>query len=73
MNINPVINDLFLTVVHQYPDFELTMHSYICEVDTKEITLNEHIDSKWLKLEELNSLDWAAADVPIVDKLVLNG
>ena len=49
------------------------MHSYICEVDTKEITLNEHIDSKWLKLEELNSLDWAAADVPIVDKLVLNG
>lgn len=73
LNINPVINDLFLTVVHQYPDFELTMHSYICEVDTKEITLNEHIDSKWLKLEELNSLDWAAADVPIVDKLVLNG
>lgn len=73
LNINPDINDLFLTVVHQYPDFELTMHSYICEVDTKEITLNEHIDSKWLKLEELNSLDWAAADVPIVDKLVLNG
>jgi 8-oxo-dGTP diphosphatase len=49
------------------------MHSFLCEVDSKEITLNEHIDQKWLKVEELTSLDWAAADIPIVDKLVSNG
>lgn len=73
LNLSTKIKSSFLTVVYQYPDFELTMHSYICEVDTQNLTLREHIDQKWLKIDELNSLDWAAADVPIVDKLVSNG
>jgi 8-oxo-dGTP diphosphatase len=73
LNLSARINSFYLTVVHEYPDFELTMHSFIFEVDSKEITLNEHIDQKWLKVEELTSLDWAAADIPIVDKLVSNG
>lgn len=73
LNIVVTIKSFFTTVVHEYPDFELTMHSYICEVKTKELTLNEHIDQKWLNLDELNKLDWAAADVPIVNKLIMNG
>ena len=62
-----------MTVLHEYPDFELTMHSYLCEVDTKEIVLNEHISLEWLDVKELKKLDWAAADIPIVDKLIMNG
>jgi 8-oxo-dGTP diphosphatase len=72
LNISPKIKSLFLTVVHEYPDFEITMHSFVCEVESKELTLHEHIDQKWLKINELSSLDWAAADIPIVDKLLLN-
>lgn len=72
LNISTNIKSFFLTVVHQYPDFELTMHSFMCEVESKELTLNEHIDLKWLKIKELTALDWAAADVPIVDKLISN-
>ncbi|WP_407404963.1 (deoxy)nucleoside triphosphate pyrophosphohydrolase [Chryseobacterium sp.] len=70
LNIVADIQSLFLTVVHQYPDFELTMHSFICNVESTNITLNEHIDSKWLKVNEIEDLDWAAADVPIVNKLI---
>jgi 8-oxo-dGTP diphosphatase len=73
LNISPIINNLFLTVVHQYPDFELTMHSFTCEASSKELTLNEHISLEWLSINELKKLDWAAADIPIVDKLVANG
>jgi 8-oxo-dGTP diphosphatase len=73
LNIAIHIKSLFLTVVHAYPDFELTMHSFVCEVQSQALTLNEHIDYKWLSLEELHQLDWAAADVPIVNKLVMNG
>lgn len=73
LNIKPNIKSLFLTVIHEYPDFELTMHGFICEVETKEIKLNEHIDHKWLKIEEIEQLDWAAADIPIVEKIILNG
>ena len=70
LNLSIKINSFFLTVVHEYPDFELTMHSFLCEVDSKEITLNEHIDKQWLHINELAKLDWAAADVPIVDELI---
>lgn len=70
LNITCDIKSLFLTVVHQYPDFELTMHGFICEVSNKEITLHEHIDYKWLKLKDIKKLDWAAADLPIVYKLI---
>jgi len=73
LNISTNIKSLYLTVVHEYPDFELTMHSFICEVETKELTLVEHIDQKWLTPKVLKTLDWAAADIPIVNKLESNG
>ncbi|MDM1509608.1 (deoxy)nucleoside triphosphate pyrophosphohydrolase [Myroides odoratimimus] len=72
LNISPAINELYMTVVHQYKDFELTMHSFLCQMDNKDVTLNEHISSVWLKREELLTLDWAAADLPIVHKLIKN-
>lgn len=67
------MDDLFLTVVHQYPDFELTMHSFKCYAKTKDIQLNEHISCKWLTIKNINKLDWAEADIPIVNRLIENG
>jgi 8-oxo-dGTP diphosphatase len=67
------VKEDFLTVKHEYPDFILEMHSFICECRNNTVTLTEHIDFKWLDISELNTLDWAAADVPIVNKLVMNG
>jgi len=71
MNLNIIINqdDFFMTVEHTYPDFSITMHSYICHVDNRTFTRNEHISHTWLKAESLATLDWAAADLPIVEKL----
>ena len=70
--IDIIVNEEFLTVTHQYPDFLLTMHSFICTCIECELILNEHIDYKWLEVNKLESLDWAAADVPIVKKLIAN-
>ncbi len=62
--------DYFMTVEHQYPDFFLTMHSFVCDVSSKEIVLTEHIDSKWLEPAKMPVLDWAAADIPIIRNLL---
>ena len=48
------------------------LYATICGVESTELTLTEHVDFKWLAKDELNSLDWAAADVPIVLKLQKN-
>ena len=59
----------FTTVKHTYPDFRITMHSFLCNVDHMDITLTEHIDIQWLPIPELSELEWAEADIPIVNKL----
>ena len=71
MNIEVKIaeEDYFMTVNHSYPDFELTMHSYICRVVTKEFVRKEHIDHQWMTPQELKTLEWALADYPIVERL----
>ena len=58
------------TVEHEYPDFNLKMHSFISECLSPEVFLSEHIDYKWLSVSELETLDWAAADLPIVEQLI---
>lgn len=60
----------FLTVNHQYPDFSVTMHSFICSALNSTLNLKEHIVLKWLNPENLSILDWAEADLPIVSKLM---
>jgi len=61
----------FLVVNHEYEDFGLTMHSFLCEVSDTNLVLHEHVDFKWLTKESLMTLDWAAADIPIVNKLMV--
>jgi 8-oxo-dGTP diphosphatase len=63
------VGNHLITVKHQYPDFELTMHTYFVKIEKREIKLNEHIAQVWLGRSELNSVEWAAADIPIVNKL----
>lgn len=63
----------FITVKHQYPDFFITMYSFICSCEDPTVQLTEHIDYKWLTPSELKGLDWAAADIPMVNKLAMNG
>ena len=72
MNIHTTIkeSDLYMTVHHQYPDFASTMHAFYCPLSSPEFIRKEHIASCWLPPQELPSLDWAAADQPIMEKLV---
>jgi len=63
------ISQHFLTVEHTYPDFKIIMHSFLCQSESKELELTEHLEAKWLGKNELDTLDWAAADIPIVDEL----
>jgi 8-oxo-dGTP diphosphatase len=64
------IQDQFISVYHEYPHFKLTMHSFLCTSSLSEPQLKEHVDFKWLPRDELIGLDWAAADLPIVKKLI---
>lgn len=65
------VSDLkeLITVHHEYPDFLITMHCFLCQLVSDDITLTEHVAFQWLEEEALWDVDWAAADIPAVQKL----
>ena len=70
LSVDIEVSEFSMTIEHTYPDFHLTMHVFKCVLDQSEITLNEHIALKWLSVDELDKLDWAAADIPVVKFLI---
>ncbi len=70
LSVDIEVSEFFMTVEHTYPDFHLTMHVFKCVLDQGEITLNEHVALKWLSVDELEQLHWAAADIPVVEFLM---
>ena len=62
--------DKFLcTVEHDYPQFHLTMHCYLCSLLTEALHLNEHEAARWLTKDELGNVNWLPADVKVVEEL----
>ena len=49
--------------------FHLTMHCYLCHVESGHLELKEHEAAKWLNKDELESVNWLPADLELVRKL----
>ena len=64
-----VVERLVKTVEWDYPQFHLTMHCYLCHVESGHLELKEHEAAKWLNKDELESVDWLPADRGVVRRL----
>lgn len=69
LEIKVEILDKFYQVEHVYADFHLSMPVYLCSLESKELKLMVHKSMKWLAPNEMLSLDWAAADLPVAQKI----
>ena len=65
-----VVERLVETVEWEYPAFGLTMHCYLCHVGSGHLELKEHEAAKWLRKDELESVNWLPADWEMVKKLL---
>lgn len=63
------VGEYLCTVEYGYSSFHLTMHCYICSLQTNSWHLNEHKAAYWLSLEESYHLKWLPADLQILPKL----
>jgi 8-oxo-dGTP diphosphatase len=55
------------TTTHHYPTFSVTLHPFVCSIDSGKIVLHEHAAITWLPPEKLHALDWADADIPVIE------
>lgn len=63
------VGDLIDSVEWDYPTFHLTMHCYVCSLESENIRLNEHESSAWLDKETLDSVQWLPADLALLPKI----
>ncbi|NTW59199.1 MAG: (deoxy)nucleoside triphosphate pyrophosphohydrolase [Nitrospirae bacterium] len=66
LNLQIAVSRSLSPVCHDYPDFSVTLYPFICSIVSGEITLHEHKALLWLSPPELWSLDWVAADFPLI-------
>ena len=51
---------------HHYRSVTVTLHPFVCTMATGQTDPQEHDTVTWFAPEELRTLDWAAADVPVL-------
>lgn len=54
-----------------YPSFSINLIPFISKYLSGDLNLAEHTDFKWLTKEELISLDWASADIPVLQEFLI--
>ena len=58
---------------HHYTAFTVTLYPFVCTVRSGEITLHEHAAIAWLPPQDLPTLDWAEADLPVIESYLATG
>lgn len=70
LNIRVIVKERFASNIHSYGAFEILLIAYFAELVEGTILTFEHSKVEWYSKHELSTLDWAAADIPIVNKLI---
>lgn len=66
LGIGVAIRQSLPVVLHRYDDFTIELIPFVCSLTSGEPVLHEHRALAWLSPRELGSLDWPAADIPVI-------
>ncbi|MDJ0339333.1 (deoxy)nucleoside triphosphate pyrophosphohydrolase [Cryobacterium sp. PH31-O1] len=64
------IGALVETTEHEYDFGIVVLTTYYCSLIGEEPRLTEHSEIRWVKVAELDQLDWAPADIPAVVRVM---
>lgn len=65
LNIEISIHEPLPPTEHDYGKFRIRLIPFVAAYVSGDISLKEHAHYLWASLDELEGLDWAAADVPV--------
>lgn len=64
-----IVGDKLVQVEYDYAEFHLSMGCYWCSMQSGHLTLKEHEASRWLGIDELDSVEWLPADRTVIRHL----
>ncbi|MUP43164.1 (deoxy)nucleoside triphosphate pyrophosphohydrolase [Christiangramia aestuarii] len=73
LGLNIKILERLPSNTHKYSDKKIIeLIPFRCSLQTSEIDLKEHSRIEWAGVSQLESFDWAEADIPIVQHYIQN-
>jgi 8-oxo-dGTP diphosphatase len=70
LSIESKIGPFFEESCYDYGTKQIRLLSYFVDYISGTFTLNDHDEIRWLNVHQLLTLQWATADIPLVEKLV---
>ena len=68
--IDATVGDFIARSEYEYSFGTVRLDAYFCTFsDDVERQLTEHAQVRWLAADELDDVEWAPADIPIIDEL----
>lgn len=65
------VGELIDTIEYDYPTFHLSMDCFWAEIVSGDLVLTEHEAAKWLRKDELDTVEWLPADITLIEKIAL--
>ena len=56
--------------IHHYPSFTIELIPFLCKPENEAHSVLEHLGAGWFTREQLLQLDWAAADVAVMQYVI---
>ncbi|BHH84607.1 (deoxy)nucleoside triphosphate pyrophosphohydrolase [Desulforhopalus sp. 52FAK] len=69
LGIDSVIGSFFAESCYNYGTKHVRLLCYLVEYNKGSFSLNDHDEIRWLSTDQILSVNWAPADIPIVKKL----
>ena len=63
------VEDVFMDVVHEYPDLLVHLTLFNARIREGVPQLLEHVDLRWLRVDEIDSYEFCPADDEILERL----
>ena len=57
------------TTVHEYEEYHVILHCWLCTITGGELTLKEHEAAKWLAEDEYGKVRWLPSDLAVLDEI----
>ncbi len=70
LNLGIAIEKPLTPVEHDYHTFQIRLIPFLVHAVTGELQLTEHDAFLWCNREQIQQLDWAEADIPIMREVI---
>lgn len=70
LNITVGVGDVFMEVIHEYPDLTVRLILFNAHIEQGEIQLLEHNDARWLLPSEIPDYHFCPADKDILAEII---